>query len=77
MKKKKKQNIKIHKKRKPNRILAAIGGDMRNLAVAFLGAGALTAVISNEPASNALVLFMATSLTLWVCGILLTAITQE
>lgn len=82
MKKKKKtirqkESRKIQKKRKLNKILAAIGGDMRLLAVTFLGAGALSAAISKEPTGITLMVIMACSAVLWLCGILLTAITQE
>lgn len=82
MKKKKKinrqkQKRKIQNKRKQNKILAAIGGDMRNLAVAVLGAGALSAVISKEPTNINLMMFLACGAAIWLCGILLTVITQE
>ncbi len=77
MRKKKKLNRKIQSKRKQKKVLAAIGSDMRNLAVAFLGAGALSAVISKEPTGIALTMFMLCGAALWVCGILLTSITQE
>lgn len=74
---KRKQNRKIQSKRKQKKVLAAIGSDMRLLAVTVLGAGALNAALSEEPTGIALTMFMLCGTALWVCGILLTSITQE
>lgn len=81
VKRSKRRDVKSNKRRgmrkdRKKSVLAAVSIDMRNLSVAIIAAGALAAAMGTKlliPFS----LFLASGAILWLCGILLTAITQK
>lgn len=81
VKRSKRRDVKSNKRRgmrkdRKKSVLAAVSIDMRNLSVAIIAAGALAAATGTKlliPFS----LFLASAAILWLCSILLTAITQK
>lgn len=61
-----------------DKVLAAIGNDMRNFAIICFGAGIFETVLRNEQSAiGNLLILMGFSFVIWVCGIVLTTITQK